>query len=102
MFVQLCNERYHGYRFGDVFVARLAWLDQQRGLFPWHNLFNLVVLRMISFNLDYHWLRADRLLTDRHTLKTNALAEAIARLTGDEQRALDEAARLLDRLAEQL
>ena len=43
-----------------------------------------------------------RLLTDRRTLKTHALAEAIARLTSEEQRALAEAARLLDRLAEQL
>jgi DNA-binding MarR family transcriptional regulator len=43
-----------------------------------------------------------RLLTDRRTLKTHALAEAIGHLTADEQRALDEAARLLDRLAEQL
>lgn len=43
-----------------------------------------------------------RLLTDRRTLKTHALAEAIGRLTGDERRALAEAARLLDRLAEEL
>src|SRR5262245_30638695 len=43
-----------------------------------------------------------RLLTDRRSLKTHALAEAIGHLTDDERRALDEAARLLDRLAEQL
>ena len=43
-----------------------------------------------------------RLLTDRRTLKTHALAEAIGRLNDEEQRALAEAARLLDRLAEQL
>jgi DNA-binding MarR family transcriptional regulator len=43
-----------------------------------------------------------RLLTDRRTLKTHALAEAIARLSDDERRALAEAARLLDRLAEEL
>ena|ERR1700754_2950236 len=43
-----------------------------------------------------------RLLTDRRSLKTHALAEAIGHLTDDEQRALNEAARLLDRLAEQL
>lgn len=43
-----------------------------------------------------------RLLTDRRTLKTHALAEAIGRLGEDERRALAEAARLLDRLAEQL
>ncbi|MFG2041065.1 MarR family winged helix-turn-helix transcriptional regulator [Dactylosporangium sp. NPDC048998] len=43
-----------------------------------------------------------RLLTDRRSLKTHALAEAIGRLDDDERRALTEAARLLDRLAEEL
>ncbi|WP_433043990.1 MarR family winged helix-turn-helix transcriptional regulator [Dactylosporangium sp. CS-033363] len=43
-----------------------------------------------------------RLLTDRRTLKTQALAEAIGHLSADEQRALVEAARLLDKLAEEL
>jgi DNA-binding MarR family transcriptional regulator len=43
-----------------------------------------------------------RLLTDRRSLKTHALAEAIGHLTDNEQRALNEAARLLDKLAEQL
>ncbi|MGI5242360.1 MarR family winged helix-turn-helix transcriptional regulator [Dactylosporangium sp. CA-139066] len=43
-----------------------------------------------------------RLLTDRRTLKTHALADAIGRLTDAERDALVEAARLLDRLAEEL
>nr|BFE57181.1 MarR family transcriptional regulator [Dactylosporangium thailandense] len=43
-----------------------------------------------------------RLLTDRRTLKTHALAEAIGHLSDDERRALVEAARLLDKLAEEL
>ncbi|MEU7867455.1 MarR family transcriptional regulator [Dactylosporangium sp. NPDC049140] len=43
-----------------------------------------------------------RLLTDRRTLKTQALAEAIAHLSADERRSLVEAARLLDKLAEEL
>ncbi|MEV8515335.1 MarR family transcriptional regulator [Dactylosporangium sp. NPDC051484] len=43
-----------------------------------------------------------RLFTDRRSLKTHALAEAIGRLDDDERRALTEATRLLDRLAEQL
>jgi DNA-binding MarR family transcriptional regulator len=43
-----------------------------------------------------------RLLVDRRSLKTQALAEAIGRLTPDERDSLAEAARLLDRLAEQL
>ncbi|GAA4262063.1 MarR family winged helix-turn-helix transcriptional regulator [Dactylosporangium darangshiense] len=43
-----------------------------------------------------------RLLTDRRSLKTQALTEAIGRLTEDERDAIAEAARLLDRLAEEL
>ncbi|WP_433075497.1 MarR family winged helix-turn-helix transcriptional regulator [Dactylosporangium sp. CA-052675] len=43
-----------------------------------------------------------RLLTDRRTLKTHALAEAIGHLNDDERRALAQAARLLDKLAEEL
>jgi DNA-binding MarR family transcriptional regulator len=43
-----------------------------------------------------------RLLTDRRMLRTHTLAEAIARLTDEERRALVEATELLDRLAEQL
>ncbi|WP_426503716.1 MarR family winged helix-turn-helix transcriptional regulator [Dactylosporangium sp. McL0621] len=43
-----------------------------------------------------------RLLTDRRTLKTQALAEAIAHLSAGERRSLAEAARLLDKLAEEL
>jgi DNA-binding MarR family transcriptional regulator len=43
-----------------------------------------------------------RLLTDRRSLKTHALTEAIAHLSADEQRSLVEATRLLNRLAEEL
>ena len=38
----------------------VGWLDGYRGLFGWETLFNLVVLRMISYNLDYHWAVAAR------------------------------------------
>ncbi|WP_432971773.1 MarR family winged helix-turn-helix transcriptional regulator [Dactylosporangium sp. CA-233914] len=43
-----------------------------------------------------------RLITDRRSLKTQALAEAIGHLSAAEQASLVEAARLLDRLAEEL
>ena len=36
----------------------LAYLDAYKGVFGWHSLFNLVVLRMISFNMDRHWATA--------------------------------------------
>ena len=35
-----------------------TWLDSHGGLIPrWHILFNLTILRLISFNLDYYWSR---------------------------------------------
>ncbi|KAI9834994.1 MAG: hypothetical protein M1819_002717 [Sarea resinae] len=38
-----------------------AWLDSFGGLMPrWEILFNITVLRLISFNLDYYWSRNDR------------------------------------------
>jgi DNA-binding MarR family transcriptional regulator len=43
-----------------------------------------------------------RLLTDRRSLKIQALTEAIARLSAAERASLVEAARLLDKLAEEL
>ncbi|KAF2149895.1 MBOAT-domain-containing protein [Myriangium duriaei CBS 260.36] len=36
-----------------------AWLDSYGGILPrWEILFNLTVLRLISFNLDHYWARA--------------------------------------------
>ena len=33
-----------------------AWLDYHSGIMPrWEILFNITVLRLISFNLDYYW-----------------------------------------------
>ncbi|MEV6925265.1 MarR family transcriptional regulator [Dactylosporangium sp. NPDC051485] len=43
-----------------------------------------------------------RLLTDRRSLKTHALAVAIGRLTDDERAALAQATHLLDRLTDEL
>ena len=77
--VLLLNERYNGYRWqhvlgvggidGAAWDSSLGvlsvWLDNNRGLFPWHNLFNLVVLRMISFNMDRTWACAGRPITER-------------------------------------
>ncbi|KAI9730137.1 MAG: hypothetical protein M1834_006130 [Cirrosporium novae-zelandiae] len=62
------NELSTGYRFARIAsvtapYARLeeainwgAWLDSFGGLIPrWEVLFNITVLRLISFNLDYYW-----------------------------------------------
>ncbi|XP_039144514.1 membrane-bound O-acyltransferase gup1-like isoform X5 [Dioscorea cayenensis subsp. rotundata] len=52
--ILLLNRVYEGYSF-TLFGANLAFLDSYRGTFRWHICFNLVILRMISFGLDYHW-----------------------------------------------
>ena len=69
------NDIFRGYRFGDMaawvvgpssqvslvnapssLVAWGRWLDGFGGLLSrWEILFNLTVLRMISFNMDYYW-----------------------------------------------
>lgn len=54
----LCNRIYEGYSF-SVFGQQWAFLDNYRGSFRWHICFNFVVLRMISFGLDYHWANQD-------------------------------------------
>lgn len=68
--ILLFNEKYHGYRYADVFFFtkaistnlydKLAALDTYHGIFPWYVLFNLVVLRMISFNMDRYWAQLEQ------------------------------------------
>eukprot|EP00877_Chromochloris_zofingiensis_P001841 jgi/Chrzof1/11658/Cz06g04030.t1 len=38
----------------------LAFLDQHRGLLRWHIHYNLLLLRMLSFAADLHWMRIRR------------------------------------------
>ncbi|KAJ2393295.1 glycerol transporter [Coemansia sp. RSA 2559] len=58
------NENYRGYEFGLI-AERLAWLDEWRGILRrWDVTFNLTMLRMVSFAMDYHWrLCQERILT---------------------------------------
>jgi len=63
------NELSEGYKFSKIaaYLAPLedetglihswgAWLDSYGGIMSrWEILFNLTVLRLISFNLDYYW-----------------------------------------------
>jgi len=53
--VLFLNERYRGYRFGDVIPA-LGYLDTIQGAYPrWHVSFNITMLRLVSFSMDYYW-----------------------------------------------
>lgn len=67
--VLFTNEVFHGYPYasiaqslyvydtGKTFTSRWgSYLDSYGGLIPrWEILFNITVLRLISFNLDYYW-----------------------------------------------
>ncbi|ESK97357.1 glycerol transporter [Moniliophthora roreri MCA 2997] len=53
--VLFMNDRYNGYRFGDV-LPSLEILDAFEGFHPrWHISFNITMLRLVSFNMDYYW-----------------------------------------------
>ncbi|MCO5557498.1 hypothetical protein L7F22_011063 [Adiantum nelumboides] len=56
------NRVYEGYSFSYL-GEELAFLDNHRGAQRWHISFNFVMLRMVSFGLDYHWACISRLST---------------------------------------
>lgn len=74
--ILLSNEIFQGYKFRNIalwlsgpqppvenlvtgsptLVQLGTWLDSYRGLLSrWEVLFNITILRLISFNFDYHW-----------------------------------------------
>lgn len=73
--ILFANEYYRGYPYGSLVKYILpgsataqrgsekgigggwgSWLDAHTGLIPrWEILFNITVLRLISFNFDYYW-----------------------------------------------
>lgn len=71
--VLFLNDRYSGYRFGDMsssleaLVSLVAMIclygsltvllqDSYQGIYPrWHISFNITMLRLVSFSMDYHW-----------------------------------------------
>ncbi|ODN97333.1 glycerol transporter [Cryptococcus wingfieldii CBS 7118] len=55
MAVLFFNERYSGYKFSSLH-ADLGVLDDYSGLLPrWHVGFNITMMRLVSFGLDYIW-----------------------------------------------
>ncbi|KAJ6261088.1 hypothetical protein Dda_3753 [Drechslerella dactyloides] len=54
----LLNEWKRGYMFGRIFGPEYSYIDSQfGGLMPrWEVHFNLTMLRVISFNMDYYWM----------------------------------------------
>ncbi|GAA6059716.1 hypothetical protein JCM10212_000244 [Sporobolomyces blumeae] len=56
--VLFANSVWKGYEFGSI-SHRLAWLDEHKGLLPrWQIMWNLSMLRLISFNMEYYWATA--------------------------------------------
>ncbi|CAI5523233.1 unnamed protein product [Closterium sp. Naga37s-1] len=52
---------YDGFRFAHISFlgGSLSFLDAHRGVFRWEICYNLLLLRMISFGLDYYWAARD-------------------------------------------
>ncbi|TFK98165.1 MBOAT, membrane-bound O-acyltransferase family-domain-containing protein [Pterulicium gracile] len=53
------NDRWDGYKYGDLGGEAWAFLDEWRGAYPrWDVSFNITTLRLIAFGMDYHWALA--------------------------------------------
>ncbi|KAL1928870.1 hypothetical protein VTP01DRAFT_2656 [Rhizomucor pusillus] len=54
--ILFANEYCKGYYFSSLLGESFAWLDEYEGIQQrWYILFNFVMLRLISFNMDYYW-----------------------------------------------
>jgi hypothetical protein len=55
------NEVYHGINFLDFTPSFLEFIfkplqeSRNDALVPWHSIFNMTILRMISFGMDKYW-----------------------------------------------
>eukprot|EP00904_Undaria_pinnatifida_P013239 jgi/Undpi1/9045/HiC_scaffold_26.g11505.m1 len=54
-FIWLKERWFHIFTFHNFLGAGYAGLDRFQGMHPWRLSFNLVVLRVVSFNIDLHW-----------------------------------------------
>ncbi|KAG2114825.1 MBOAT, membrane-bound O-acyltransferase family-domain-containing protein [Suillus clintonianus] len=58
--VLFANDIYGGYRYAN-FHPSLEVLDAFQGIYPrWHINFNITMLRLVSFNMDYYWAHNSR------------------------------------------
>ncbi|KAL2628889.1 hypothetical protein R1flu_013575 [Riccia fluitans] len=77
VFFLIMNRVYGGYKFSSLGES-FAYLDHYRGVMRWHIGFNLVMLRLVSFGLDFHWALVSRPSTtnwEKHT-KTCKVCQA--------------------------
>lgn len=59
--VWLKERWYHEFTFERLLGEDFAGLDAFSGMHPWRLSFNLVILRIVSFNLDLHWAELERM-----------------------------------------
>jgi len=48
------------------FGVDFSFLDEYKGKIPWHWGFNMVMLRMVSYNTEYYWKWREKPLLDRN------------------------------------
>ncbi|TFK61685.1 MBOAT-domain-containing protein [Pluteus cervinus] len=68
-------EQYDDYPFGDI-MPPLAVLDGFKGAYPrWKLCFNITMLRLISFNMDYYWSCRNTESHDHKVVGTHGMNE---------------------------
>ncbi|GAM17035.1 hypothetical protein SAMD00019534_002100 [Acytostelium subglobosum LB1] len=62
MFILWTSYLYSGYRFSSIPMLGIygPMLDSYTGFLSWETYFKVSMLRFISYNLDYHWMRIKR------------------------------------------
>ncbi|CUA70892.1 Glycerol uptake protein 1 [Saccharomyces cerevisiae S288c] [Rhizoctonia solani] len=76
--VLFASNWYEGFRFGAVHGA-LATLDNLPGFYPrWHISFNITMLRLLSFNMDYYWAATGTRVTEPSGTMTHKQRAAIS------------------------
>lgn len=65
---------YDGFQYGDI-AESLRWMDDWTGLLPrWQINFNISMLRLVSFALDYHWSQLKK--ENQHSDSRGPIADA--------------------------
>lgn len=67
MVILFTSDYFSGYRFERMFGENLAFLDDYRGSVNWATCFNLLMCRLIAFNMDYRecLIRQEKPITEQ-------------------------------------
>ncbi|KAJ7498593.1 MBOAT, membrane-bound O-acyltransferase family-domain-containing protein [Mycena latifolia] len=75
--VLFMNDWHSGYKFGNI-APSLAFMDSFEGIYPrWHVSFNITMLRLVSFSMDYYW-----------ACNTSSRAESVTELNEKQRQAM--------------